>query len=362
MMKYKKEYLKNNITSKPLISRTGLTNGLNGFTTAQKEKGSNFLFSSKQRKWLQLSVLSVATLLLLVASLQSSLILPKNNSNDKASFLSEENNNIKIGTRNTITIDGDASDWTGTLPTQIHSTAISNGEWLYKGEASDERTDLSESSNNDIVEARITADSTYLYFLIKMRDITNINLVHVSISIDVDHAQNDDKMNWLGAETGIVHSQQSNYGERNIDIHCSVADTPVIEMYADDGSSWYAPPTSPQVAINDTNDIVEARIARNDLMNPSEIWVAISTEKNIVGWNNNIDTTEDMGTCDGVDVVGGTSGSSDNAWGRDFSDGDVDNVYRISLGSDNVIPEFEEIVIPVLATSLIAFFVFRRKK
>jgi hypothetical protein len=104
-----------------------------------------------------------------------------------------------------------------------------------------------------------------------------------------------------------------------------------------DGDSWYAPPTDGQntVVFSTSNDVIEASIDLDDLglSSSSTTRVSLMTAPNRVGWNNDIDATawsnEDQ--TNGVDVM--TPGAADgNAWGRDLSDGDVDNSGEIDLG------------------------------
>ncbi len=343
------------LPSKPLVSRKGLTNGnKNVFDTTTNSPVRNG--KKRNRKLLLACALTGIGLIVCSMALQYAFVLPGGQSADRTG-----SGGFTVGARNTINVDGDPSDWTGTLPAQSHEVAISNGEWLYKGNVNDERKDLSGSSNNDITEVRVTANPSNIYFLVKMRDITDINLVHVSISIDTDHNTADGGMNWLGDESGITHTAPENYGERNIDIRCASTDTPVIEMYADDGTNWYAPPTSPAVSISAANDVVEASVAREDIGNPSVIWITIATEKNVVGWNNLVDTTESNSVCDGVDVVAGVPGSTVNAWERGLSAGHVNNTYKIVLGSDGAIPEFSDFVVPVVGAAVIIAVAIRRK-
>jgi len=110
---------------------------------------------------------------------------------------------------------------------------------------------------------------------------------------------------------------------------------PTIEMYADDGSMWYTPPTNPQAVISAENDTVEGRVALIDLMDFNVATISIITARNIVGWNNDIDTTSGWG-CNGIDSVSGTPGNFENAWFREFSDSDIDTVYTFQ--NDRTMP------------------------
>ncbi len=75
-----------------------------------------------------------------------------------------------------ITIDGNATEWTGTAPGTDNSAVYIPGsagstvklnEWIWKDAAGDQRTDLG-STVNDLLELRLASDNTNLYFLAKV--------------------------------------------------------------------------------------------------------------------------------------------------------------------------------------------------
>ncbi len=245
-----------------------------------------------------------------------------------------------------ITVDGDPSDWIGTPSTTVHGFVYSKGEWIYTGAANDERTDYNgtqSSSDNDITEVRFGQDGTFLYILIKMRDITNIDYPHACLvftngssnqSFIGDDSKTDNTNG--GASTPLGNSVQ--YG-RLVDLHASSTQSAVIEMY--DGGVWYAPPSgNSAIAISTANDVIEARIALDDLglSSNSSSNVSLMTAPNRVGWNNDVDATAwaNEGQTNGVDVM--TPGSAaDNAWFRDLDNGDVGYYATISF-SDASLP------------------------
>jgi hypothetical protein len=74
-----------------------------------------------------------------------------------------------------ITIDGNASEWTGTAPSTANSavysissagTTVKLNEWIWKDASGDQRTDFG-PTNNDLLEVRFASDTANLYFLIK---------------------------------------------------------------------------------------------------------------------------------------------------------------------------------------------------
>ncbi len=82
----------------------------------------------------------------------------------------------------TITVDGNPSDWTGTAPTTVNTAVVSNGEFIWNDTTGDDTgngsyTYPTNSAFNpglfDITELRITADAQNLYVLIKVANLTN---------------------------------------------------------------------------------------------------------------------------------------------------------------------------------------------
>ncbi len=80
--------------------------------------------------------------------------------------------------------------------------------------------------------------------------------------------------------------------------------------------------------VSSSNDLMEFSIPRSALGLTSSSDVAITiqaaTFENVVGWNNVIDTTRDIGSGpDAVDVLGGEVGVTANAWDRAFTDDSI---------------------------------------
>jgi hypothetical protein len=164
----------------------------------------------------------------------------------------------------------------------------------------------------------------------------------VSLSVDTDQNGSDGALNWNGddSQTGLGSALQ--YAERNVTIHDVTVGEGTniqVELFADDGSSWYAPPTSgAQVSISTSNEVIEGRIVLSDLngiTGSSTIRVSLATFINgNNGYNNSVDATQDIGggsISDGIDVMTPGASANTNAWFRDFGDGDIDNSALIML-------------------------------
>jgi len=239
-----------------------------------------------------------------------------------------------------IFVDGVNSDWLGTLPANIHATTYSTGQFIYKGNNNDERTDYNStqaSSNNDLNEFRVATDGTYLYLFVKMRDITNVNYPHLCFvftngTSNQNFIGDDSKSSNTNASTATPLGSSQQYGIL-MDIHTAENNKPTIELY--NGGNWYAPPSGDfEVWIDPTTDNIEAKIKLSDLGLTASSTTKISsmTAANRVGWNNTTDATA-WGTdnqTNGIDVMT-PNAAVDNAWGRDLSDGDVDYFAEINL-------------------------------
>ncbi len=262
-----------------------------------------------------------------------------------------------------ITVDGNPSDWAGTAPTTGHNTAYSSGEFIYKGVSNDERTDYNSSqpsSDNDIIEFRTGTDGTWLYILIKMRDITNVDYPHVCLvftngTSNQNFIGDDSKKNNSNNSVSTPLGNATQYG-RLVDLHTTTSGNPTIEMY--DGGSWYAPPTSGwQVAFSTTNDAIEAKIALGDLglTSSSETKISLMTAPNRIGWNNDIDATawntEDQ--TNGVDVMTPGASSGSNAWDRDLNDGNVGYYVSVNLSSAPLPVEIIRFTAQVIKSELV---------
>ncbi len=251
-----------------------------------------------------------------------------------------------FGPAHSVTVDGNAGDWVGTPPAQVHDTAISAGEWIYRGEAGDVRGDPSGTieTNADITEVRFTADASNLYVLVRLDDVTVTDEVHVAVGIEFTNNPSDTASNFLGDESGVVYPNPQAYVEYNIAVHNATPGSTVVELFHDNGSGfWYAPPSGWDAHINPSAgfNLVEARIPLADinLLANSNFRVTLATFDNDsnggggVGFNNDVDTTQDYPVCDALDCMAGTPGVSQGAFLRELNDGTLNQSHAISLGT-----------------------------
>ncbi len=241
-------------------------------------------------------------------------------------------------------IDGIPADWLGAAPGSDHATAINAGEWIYRGKEYDNRWwgNGAANSDQDITEVRFSADSDYVYFLVRFFNLRSADAAAVGIAWDVDHDPEDTGYNWIGDDSmyggaiGLANAVQ--YAEREIMFYWSGG----AQIRLWDGGSWYAPPSGDwQIAFNTNTDCIEARINRADLLVASNVMVNASLVSFVnSGFHAGQDATfdSDYGN-DGVDVMGGNIGVWwEDAWTRDLADGKVGRYYTFWITDYGVQP------------------------
>jgi len=261
----------------------------------------------------------------------------------------------------TVEVDGNKEDWIGTLPTAVNSSTIDENEFLWRDKESEERTDLGQSSNLDIEEFRIRADADDVYFMVQYRNIADTAYPYVAVAVDTDQDPADTNMTEIAddSDTGlgdgyyIDGNAAMHYPERQIIVHYVPDVGHRIELHADDGSNWYAPPTHGDQASyfgSGENGIVEFKIARGDLgltgTTTARVSVAAYLNNTLIGsgnYANSGDTTADFaGTADAADTLAvlpyGVDDAAGNysAWGEEISDGDIDTFFDVRFDANGL--------------------------
>jgi hypothetical protein len=278
-------------------------------------------------------------------------------------------------------IDGFWTDWsTSTVFYSIYSysasTVVANGvanqsEFIFVDKSGEQRNDPNGPNNNadfDIRAINICADDTHIYFLVRLRDISASTMTYIAIGIDTDIISGSG-LNILGDDTGMTYGDKENdtYGsaranpERMIIVHStSTTSTPIIELYASDGTSWYAPPTSPgmyatylRADYGTDQDGIEFKISRQDLglVGNKTARITVGSFHAVLNWANDADTTVNYLSCDAIDTIsiirlstGSLAGQyyndrtwSYSAWDEDISDGDIDFWFDVRISADGTI-------------------------
>ncbi|MGH8048380.1 MAG: glycoside hydrolase family 66 protein [Chthoniobacterales bacterium] len=239
-----------------------------------------------------------------------------------------------------IKTDGWPGDWQGSASSQVHASAVSSGEWIYKGENNDHRTFAGATADSDLSEVRVTSDNTYVYFLLRMQRIDDATLPAIGIALDTDQNTSAGAGQvWIGdasTPTGsIALGSATQNAEKQIMLYVDGSGQPVIRIF--DGQ-WHGPP-SPDSAISYSaaNRTIEVRINKNDLGidYPQRITMSLATfrsSRSDAGSDATFDSPDSNN--DAIDVMGGDVGVSANAWARDLSDNRIDRYQQFVLDHD----------------------------
>ena len=131
-----------------------------------------------------------------------------------------------------------------------NSGTISLNEYIWNDKRFEERRENANTTNADIREVRIFADTTNVYFLVKLGDVTaDQHPLHQHRAGHPPLRRRAARMNWIGDDAGTYYgggyfgSSQAavHYAQRNIIVH-KAGGAAQVEMYADDGGDWYPPP------------------------------------------------------------------------------------------------------------------------
>ncbi len=240
-----------------------------------------------------------------------------------------------------IAIDGSSADWRGTASPVLNSSASSLQEYIWTDKRGELRVDHADHPNADVQEFRIYADADWVYFLVKMTNITDVSKPFVAIGVDTRTNSASTAMNWLGDDSGTFvgdgyfEGGAAHFPEYQLNVHAAGGGAK-IELYAQGGTAWYAPATggNTNVAISAANDVVELKVARADLnlAGTKTARFTVAAFLNTGVWNNDGDGTTHIAdnTAAAVDTLSippwGTADNAANlsAWLEDVSDADVD--------------------------------------
>ena len=276
-----------------------------------------------------------------------------------------------------ISIDGSAADWVGSASAVLDNSASSLQEFIWTDKRGELRTDHADHPNGDLQEFRVFADATWVYFLVRMTNITDATKPFVAIGVDTRTNSASTAMNWIGDDSGTfigdgyAQGGAAHFPEYQLNIHhVSAAGGARIETYVHNGTAWYAPPTggNTNVAISAANDVIELKVARADLglSGATTGRFTVAAFLNTGVWNNDGDGTTHIAdnTAAAVDAMsippwGVADNAADlSAWLEDISDADIDfwaDVKFTTTGlANNSKPSTPVLVTPTNAAAVTA--------
>ncbi len=298
----------------------------------------------------------------------------------------------KIYVRHGITVDGDPSDWTGTLPSTNNAYLVSNGEYVWNDTAGDERTNFANPDPRvDLTEFRVTGDTSYIYFMAKFKNMSGFYLgdngaTWMAITIDNGTA---------GGETyfaGSSDTQCNSSAAWEYQIVVNLADSrytgkgltnttyPLNESTANWGSIFYVVNSTWKfmnytgdtgqhglMAVNLTLNTIEIKIAWSvlglNVANSPTINISVITARGYSDYSGNSGNTWDVnGASDALDCITTTG---PNTW-DEVQDGVVNDYASVTFDSNgdvsngSFIPELS-FVAPAILIIAIPIILKKRK-
>lgn len=107
---------------------------------------------------------------------------------------------LPVAVAHSVTVDGNLNDWKTTFPSppvnngHVMRNSLYEGEFLWSDASNDARVvGTDPDSNYELTEMRVTADSSDLYFLLRLADVTAANRPYVAVAVDTDRASGSGK-------------------------------------------------------------------------------------------------------------------------------------------------------------------------
>ena len=281
-----------------------------------------------------------------------------------------------------ITVNGDPTDWYGEAPDTLNTAWVNLGEFIWKDKTGEERHSAGSGGStvgnpsSDIDEFRIYADADWVYFLVKMTNITDVAKPYVAVGVDSRKKAGSEAMNWLGDESATTigsnywaNTANEHYPRWQLNVHQVTGQGTQVEQYSADGSEWFAPVGTVTTTEDETpvtrgwaaaigsgeGQAVEFRVARSDIGLAGIEDGATVTQRFTVAsfvntgvWNNQGGATAEIygGTSKAVDALGiapqRPTSKPDNdyllsSWDEDISDGNIDFWVDVAFSKSGVV-------------------------
>ncbi len=280
----------------------------------------------------------------------------------------------------TIDIDGDPTDWYGEAPDTLNTAWVNLGEFIWKDKTGEERHSAGSGDttvgnpSSDIDEFRVYADENWVYFLVKMTNITDATLPYVAVGLDDRKSANSTAMNWLGDESATeigsnywATTAAAHYPRWQLNVHQVTGQGTQVEQYNhQDCNEWFAPQGTADDGSGTqqgwaaeigtgVGQAVEFRVARSDIglsgMAEGATKVqrfTVASFKNTGVWNNQGGATAEIygGTSKAVDALGiapqRPKSKPDNdyllsSWDEDISDGNIDFWVDVTFDKKGIV-------------------------
>ncbi|PIU47405.1 MAG: hypothetical protein COS94_07515, partial [Candidatus Hydrogenedentes bacterium CG07_land_8_20_14_0_80_42_17] len=232
--------------------------------------------------------------------------------------------------------------WPGSAPSLVNRAHVvtTNGitEWIWKDKFGEVVP-----SNLDLKEARVQADTDYIYFYFALGSFTEWS---INIAVAIDTTLDSSGGNEIGDQTTTFLDSEISTPplkhERQIIFHSTStggAMTAELDTGGAGGNNWIVPPSGVSMSVKASAGIIEARIARQDLQlkGTCNFRIATAIFQNVPGQASTTNTTGNYSPCDAFDAVTMAKANfNDSSWygtslQEDLSDGDIDFWVQLAL-------------------------------
>jgi uncharacterized repeat protein (TIGR01451 family) len=233
-------------------------------------------------------------------------------------------------------VDANSVDWSMAAPGQVNLGHIGRntaheGEYVWRDNPNDHRTDWGGNEQADLLEFRVTADADDLYFMAVMSDVTQVSgngAPQVQVAIDTDRLTGSGEP-WLrgSSDTQVSADAEWEYllitrfGSGNSDL-----------VVWQNGSATI---TTGTAAISTTSEVIEFAVPWTALEMSAPLTLPLRFTVATFRADANDDTWDSAANSDAVDAITnyGDPGDTGNTW-SEVSDGVIDYTFDLFFEAD----------------------------
>ncbi len=237
----------------------------------------------------------------------------------------------------TVTVNANPADWPMAAPGQVNlghigRNATHQGEYIWRDNPNDQRTDWGGNEQADLLEFRVTADSANLYFMAVMSDITQLGgngVPQIQVAIDTDRVSGSGEP-WLGSLSDTQVSPNAEWEYLLITRFGSGYSNLVVWQ-----NGYVTQIFTGTAAISDTINTIEFSVpwAALEMSAPPTLPLRLTVAT--FRANASDETWDSSGNSDAVDAITnyGDPGSTANTW-SEVSDGVVNYYFDLFFEPD----------------------------
>lgn len=262
-----------------------------------------------------------------------------------------------------IEVDGKIDDWIGRPPMGYNNVSIDAGEFIWIDEPNDERDELPKPGDADILEFRLTSDGTYLYLLVKFRDLNKVGNytehgdepfgakdIGVGVIITLDYSDGGEKLLPAGSDTYVstpwercIFITTANFSKDYNEV--------VIDGSSDELAIWdetYTDVSTQTKAIfNASGDVLEIAAHLSDLGISNIGDVSLNITVSTIAYNWTSASSVEIGNLSVSNVIDAATRA--NSTLAEVEDGSLDSFARLSFHVDGNVVDAEGPLVPEIS-------------